>query len=63
LEGLFDGITRLIAILFVLCCIFVPLGVWKLVKIMFTIGAELNIAKEKITELEAENERLRKEIQ
>tara|TARA_R110000868_G_scaffold177887_1_gene417042 strand:+ start:273 stop:419 length:147 start_codon:yes stop_codon:yes gene_type:complete len=33
-KGVFDAIANMIATMFVLCCIFVPLGIWKLVEII-----------------------------
>lgn len=38
-----DGIGQLIVFLFVLCCVFVPLGMWKLVEIIIWLVKHIHI--------------------
>jgi hypothetical protein len=43
MQGMFDGIVELIMTLFVLCIIFVPLGIWKLVDIAIWLWHHFSI--------------------
>ena len=43
-EGAFRGVSDAIALLFILCCIFVPLGLWKLVEIIIWLFKHVSIS-------------------
>jgi hypothetical protein len=43
-EGAFRGVGETIALLFILCCIFVPLGLWKLVEIIIWLFQHVSIS-------------------
>lgn len=40
----FEALDRAIAILFILCCIFVPLGVWKLIELVLELFKHVSIS-------------------
>ena len=41
---MFEGLGKMINALFVLCCIFVPLGLWKLVEIIIWVCHHVKIS-------------------
>lgn len=43
-SRMFDGIGTLITMLFVVCCVFVPFGLWKLIEIVAWLFRHVTIA-------------------
>lgn len=43
IRGAFDGIAEAMATMFVLCLVFVPLGLWKLIEIVLWLFSHVDI--------------------